>query len=312
MNARLKIISQFALKSLSVLVLCSGIAYAQNGITAGTTSEPAMELPNGSAIQPENNELSPPQSGTANAQSGQSAGDEFGENLFFDAEALVPQSELSRKGAPVRVDPVLSPGTTLVVAKKKFNPGSKQARLVAADRAMKLGRFESALEIYDGLYASNKRDPNILMGRAVALQRIGQDNEALLAYEELLELRPQNIEAKVNMHGLMAKRFPSVALRNLRELHQQNPGSVSIMAQLAIVEAQLGKHVEAIRFLGMAASMEPENAGHIFNMAVIADRAGDKTKAIQYYEDALEIDTLYGSGKTVPRELIYERLASLR
>jgi len=238
--------------------------------------------------------------------------EEFEEDLFFDAEALVPTSDLSRDGAPSKVDPVLSPGSRLVVTRKNANPGSRDARLVAAERAMKLGRYESALEIYDGLYASNKRDPNTLMGRAVALQRIGRDDEAIDAYENLLNIRPKNIEAQVNMQGLLGKRYPAVALRNLLELREENPGNTSIVAQLSVVEAKMGRYADALRYLGMAASMEPQNAGHVFNMAVIADRAGDKKRAIQYYEEALEVDTLYGSGRSIPRESVFERLAELR
>ena len=241
------------------------------------------------------------------------AEEEFSEDLFFDAEALVPTSELSSQGgAPSKVDPALNPGSRLVVARKQYNAGSKEARLVAAERAMKLGRYESALQIYDGLYASNKRDPNVLLGRAVALQRIGDDDGALMAYEELLERRPKNIDAHVNMQGLLSKRYPAVALRNLMELHEQNPGNVPVIAQIAVVEAQMSRYPEAIRYLGVAASMEPNNPNHVFNMAVIADRAGDRKKAIQYYEEALEIDTLYTSGGSVPRESIFERLAQLR
>ncbi len=238
--------------------------------------------------------------------------EEFEEDLFFDAEALVPSSELARKGAPSKVDPVLNPGSRLVVTRKQYNAGSREARSVAAERAMKLGRYESALEIYDTLYAENRRDPNTLMDRAVALQRMGRDEEAIGVYEELLDIRPKNLEAQVNMQGLLGKRYPAVALRNLLELREENPGNTSIVAQLSVVEAKLGRYGDAIRYLGMAASMEPQNASHVFNMAVIADRAGDKKQAIQYYEEALEIDTLYGSGRSIPRESVFERLAELR
>ena len=240
------------------------------------------------------------------------ADEEIGEDVFFDAESLVPQSEIARKGAPSKVDPFLSPGSRLVVARQKHDSSSKEAQLVAADRAMKLGRYESALHIYDGLYASNKRDPNTLMGRAVALQRLGRDDEAISAYEELLDARPANVEAQVNMQGLLSRRYPAVARRNLLDLMQDNPGNVGIAAQLAVVEAQMGRYNDAIRYLGIAASIEPHNAGHVYNMAVIADRAGDKKQAVRYYEEALEVDTLYGSGRTIPRESVFARLAELR
>jgi hypothetical protein len=47
-------------------------------------------------------------------------------------------------------------------------------------------------------------------------------------------------------------------------------------------------------------------------MAVIADRGGKKDQAIQYYEKALEVDTIYGGGRTIPREAAFARLSQLR
>jgi len=234
------------------------------------------------------------------------------DNLFFDAEALVPQSEIGRKAAPRRVSPATEPGSKLIVVKKNHSSNSKKAELVAAQRAMKLGRYESALEMYNALYTKNKRDPNILMGRAEAFQRLGQDDFAVQAYEELLDVRPKNLEARINMLGIIGQKYPAVALRQLLDLRQDNSNNVGIVAQLAVVKANLGEYNDAIRFLGIAASMEPKNPTHIFNMAVIADSAGDRIQAIQFYEQALETDTLYGKGGAIPRESIFERLAGLR
>ena len=276
--------------------------------TPDTVAPSAITEVESAPVAPEAAELEPVVPGMPEAV----AAEEFDENLFFDAEELVPSTELSRKGAPSKVNPAVSPGSRLVISTKNYNSGSKQARLVAAERAMKLGRYESALGFYDELHQANRSDPNVMMGRAIALQRLGRDDEALQAYETLLDKRPRNVEAQVNLQGLLSKRYPSVALRNLIELHEDNPGDISIVAQLAVVEAQLANYPEAIRYLGMAASMEPENANHIYNMAIIADRAGDRKAAIGYYEEALEIDTLYGHGKSIPRETVFERLAQLR
>ena len=184
--------------------------------------------------------------------------------------------------------------------------------MTAAERAMSLGRYESALEIYDRLYAAGKRDPNVLMGRALALQHLGRNDEAIGVYDDLLGLRPNNLEAQINMLGLMAGTYPSVALKRLEDIADKHPDNIGIIAQMAYISAKLGEAQQAIRYLGMAASMEPENANHIYNMAVIADMNGAKNEAIKYYEQALEIDTLYGSGKTIPRDQVFERLARIR
>ena len=235
------------------------------------------------------------------------------ENLFYDAESLAPSGELVRRGgAPRKLDPKTEPGSKLILVRKNFSANSQKAEIIAAQRAMKLGRYASALEMYESLYVRNKRDPNILIGRAEAYQRLGQDDFAIQAYEELLDLRPNNVQARINMLGIIGKKFPAVALRQLIDLREDHPDNVGIVAQLAVVQGKMGSHDEALRYLGIAASMEPQNPTHIFNMAVIADTAGDRNNAIEFYEQALELDTLYGGGKILPRGDIFERLASLR
>lgn len=234
------------------------------------------------------------------------------ENLFFDAESLVPTGEMGTKGGPSNVNPRLQPASKLIVVKKDHTASSRDAQLVSADRAIKLGHYDAALEIYDRMYEKNRRDPNVVLGRAMALQHLNQTESAIQAYEELLEIRPNNVEAQVNMLGLMGQRYPAVSLRRLIELRDKNPDNVGVAAQIAVVSAQMGEYQEAIRYLGVASSMEPHNAAHVFNMAVIADRAGAKKEAVGYYERALELDTIYGGGHSVPREAIYERLAQLR
>jgi Flp pilus assembly protein TadD len=117
---------------------------------------------------------------------------------------------------------------------------------------------------------------------------------------------------KINMLGLLATRYPSVALRRLLDLHEENQDHVGIVAQIAVTAANLGDFDTAMRYLGMAMGIEPNNASHVFNAAVIMDRAGQTKDAITYYEKALEVDAVYGGNRSVPREVIYERLANIR
>ena len=230
---------------------------------------------------------------------------------FFDAENLVPRGEMTRHG-PNFVNPVTQPASRLVIVSKNYAPDTKEAQLVAAERAMQLGRYDSALDLFDTLYAKNKKDSRVLMGRAVVLQKMERFDEAMGLYEELSKVAPDNIEVKVNMLGLLSTRFPSVALRRLLDLREQHIGHVGLATQIAICYASLGDTHEALRYMGVAASMEPRNANLLYNMAVIADRSGDKKQAVSYYEKALEVDSVYGGGRTVPREVVYERLAHIR
>jgi len=234
-----------------------------------------------------------------------------GSQQFFDAESLVPQGEMAKAG-PKKVDPVLQPASKLIIVRKNYASDSYTAKLVSAERAMKLGLYDSAVLILDELQKKNKLDPRVSMTRAIALQKLGRFDEAMKAYELTSNIDQDNIEVKINMLGLLGSKYPSIALRRLLDLREKNQEHVGLVAQIAVIQAQLGDFRGGLQYLGMAASMEPSNASHIFNMAVISDRIGDTAKAVSYYEKALELDTMYGASKTVPREAIYERLAQIR
>ena len=252
-----------------------------------------------------------PADGTVNVDAATSADAIDEGDVFYDAQALVPEGELGRQSHRA-LDPRTEPASRMILVRQNASGNSRQARLVSAERALKLGRESSALEIYNELYSKNKRDKQVLMGRAVALQKLGLLEEAIFAYEALLQLEPGHVEARANMLGLMASKYPAVALRQLKDLRANNPDNVALVAQLGIAEAQAGNLDSAIRYIGVAASMEPNNASHYYNMAIMADQAGAKKDAVRYYEEALEIDSIYGGGRSIPREAVYTRLAKLR
>ena len=233
------------------------------------------------------------------------------DNLFFDADALVPEGEMAIKAGPRKVNPVNQPGSKLVIVTKDAKADSPRATLVSAQRALQLGLYDSALEIYETLYQKNPKDPNVLLGRAIAMQRLGRDEAAVAAYGELLDQVPDNMDARINMYGIVGKRYPAVALQQLLGLWDKNPTQIGVIAQVAVIQANLGRYGDALKSLGVAASLDPNNPAHIFNMAVISDKGGNKKDAIALYERALEIDTMTGA-RTIPRDAVFQRLAELR
>ena len=232
-------------------------------------------------------------------------------DAFFDTDSMSSKKK-KKRGPPKPVDPDKTPGSKLIIVEDVTPKSNISSQVVAAERAMALGRYDSALQLFDRLYEKNKKDAAVLMGRAVCLQKLGRFDEAMQSYELLSDLQPKNIDVKINMLGLLATRYPSVALRRLLDLHNENQDHVGIVAQIAVTAANLGDFDTAMRYLGMAMGIEPNNASHVFNTAVILDRAGQTKDAISYYEKALEVDAVYGGNRSVPREVIYERLANIR
>lgn len=231
---------------------------------------------------------------------------------YYDSDSIVPSSDLGGIGGPREVDPRYEPGSSFVVVRKSAGPESPQARMVAAQRALKLGRYSSALELYEQLYKKNPKNRQILMGLAVAQQHSGFRESAIATYEELLTIDPNNTDATVNMLGLLKGQYPSVTYRKLRELWENNSQNPGIAAQLGLTSASVGNIEDAIRYLGIAASLEPNNPSHYYNMAVVTDQAGAYKDAVDLYEKALELDATYGSSRAIPRSQIYDRLSHLR
>ncbi len=266
---------------------------------AEVLEQPAAPAPKESASKPAPVQPSPATAGQVGAAS----------DTFY--EGVIPKGPMAEVG-PRKVDPTLEPASQFVVVKKSADATDLEATLVAANRALQLKRYESALELFDALYNKNPRDPRILMGRAVAQQNSGLTESAIRTYEQLLEIDPKNANATLNMLGLLRSQYPSVALRRLMDLYEKNPDNAGIAAQIGVTEADLNNYQEALRYLGIAASLEPRNAQHFFNMGIIADRGGDVAKAIEYYQQALQLDAVYSSGRSIPRESVYNRLAALR
>ncbi len=234
---------------------------------------------------------------------------------YYDADALVPDSDLSAAGAtgPRKVDPAYEPGQKYIVVERGAAATSFEGQYVAATRALKLGRYAAAMEMFEKLYGKRHSDPRVLMGLAVAQQGAGFTESAAQTYEELLKVQPNNADAIVNLMGIMRLQYPSVTLKKLMELRNKYPTNAGIAAQLALVNAELKNYDDALRYFEIAASLDQRNASHIYNMAIVADQKGDVSHAIKYYERALQLDASYGdSANSLPREGIYDRLVVLR
>ncbi len=234
---------------------------------------------------------------------------------YYDSNAIVPDSELSGAGAtgPRKIDPAVEPGQTFVIVNKTAGASSFEAQYVAATRALKLARYAAAMEMFEKLYRKNSRDPRILMGLAVSQQGAGFNESAATTYEELLRIEPNNADAVVNLMGIMKSQYPAVTLQKLMAMRNKFPTSAGVAAQIGLVNADMKQYDEAVRYLEVAASLDPNNPLHIFNLAIVSDRKGDTDKAIKFYERALEMDAVRTDTlKALPREQIYDRLVVLR
>lgn len=226
-----------------------------------------------------------------------------GSGHYFDSGEIKPRRDAPRNQSARHFVSVQMPGEALP---------PDEGDMVAANRALKLGRYDAAADMYERLRAEHPMDVGILTGLAIAQHKSGQLGAAAATYEEILKLDPDNTEVLVNLAGLDPTASPRKTYLRLERLSIDQPNNPGIAAQLGMISAQEGHYEDALAYLKKASTLDPNNAGHLYNMAVIMDRMGRGDGAISLYERALEVDAIYGASRSIPREAIYDRLSHLR
>jgi len=198
------------------------------------------------------------------------------------------------------------------VVQRESGPTPRDSTLMAAKRALRYGNNVRALSLFNDIYENSPNDPAAQMGRAVSLQRLNRDSEALVAYEQVLRESPENLEALINMIGILSAQNPDYAMDKLSRLRQKYPSHTGVTVQLALAKADTGGLGEAISLLQSAYAADQSNPSIAYNLAVIYDRAGDRVKAASYYRQALARERLKTGEQTIPVAAIEQRLSMFR
>lgn len=199
-----------------------------------------------------------------------------------------------------------------LIVKKNHDAEDVDSRLTAARTALGQNRNSGALELFNELYKDFPRDHRVLMGRAVALQKMGQTEAALSAYEEVLTIQPQNLEALTNMLGLVKKADPALAVQKLGELQEAYPYNADIAAQLGIAHATQGSYEEAARYLDIADALKPGSGYVLYNRAVLYDKMGRTEQAGELYRQVVRMGADGKLDGQLPLDAIKRRLSTMQ
>lgn len=222
-------------------------------------------------------------------------------------------------GAGLRVTDLLSTPANIrplperyLIVKKDHSANDADSRLTAAREALAQGHYQAALELFDDLYRKDSHDMRIIMGRAVALQKLGQTDEAMDAYQVALKTDPHNIEALTNVLGLLKGQDAQTAIKKLLELRDLYPANADLTAQLGMVYGETGDYPKAIKYLDMADALKPGNAVVLYNKAVAYDHMGKTTEAANLYRRLLVLASDGSLDQSFPVESVRQRLATIR
>lgn len=245
---------------------------------------------------------------TTNVPPGQQAARPFDPNQAppDQSNSLKTVDELLEQPALVRPLP-----PSWLTVKKEHDSEDVDTRLTLAREALAQNNNTAALQLFTELRTKYPKDKRILMGRAVALQRLGQEDAALSAYEAVLNNDPKNLEALTNMLGLLKRKDPALAVEKLEQLHEAYPYNADIAAQLGVACGAAGKFEDSMKYLDMAEALDPGNVSVIYNKAVLYDHMGKSQQAGDLYREVIRM-AVDGGDEGLPMDAIRKRLAVLR
>lgn len=199
-----------------------------------------------------------------------------------------------------------------IVVKKEREAEDMEAQLTGALSALGQNRYVAALELFNNMYREFPDNPQVLMGRAVSMQKLGQHSSALSAYEDVLRVDPRNLEALTNMLGILKEQDTNTALFNLKQLRELYPYNAEITAQLGMIYGMQGDFANSVKYLDMADALKPNDMNILFNKAVAYDKMGKSREAADIYRKIVYRASYDSVERTFPIEAVKRRLASIK
>ena len=163
-----------------------------------------------------------------------------------------------------------------IKAGRPVDPGWRLALGTALQRT---GDADAALNAFEDALRGDPSSVDALFCRATALQDLGRSEDAAAAYGAVLAQEPTHAEAANNLGALHRDRGePTAAVASFRRAVAARPGFTEALCNLGNVMADAGWAVEAVPVLVAAADARPGDLDlhlTLFDCLVQADRADE-------------------------------------
>lgn len=194
------------------------------------------------------------------------------------------------KAAPAPMIQVMNPpsvkaGQSSVKRKPEMEMNAARAEGGAA-AALARGEHQSALRSYQAVLNSDPDNKEALVGKAMALQQSGAAAIALAQWRLLADKYPQDNTIVTSYAAALASVDAGAARGLLQKLLAEQPTFAPALSAVAALDAKAGNMAAAQSGQEQAWALEKENPAHRLNLAILADKRGDKVQALELYKQA--------------------------
>ncbi len=167
--------------------------------------------------------------------------------------------------------------------------------LLDAYQAYQRGDYTTALRGYKEVLKQDGRNRDALLGLGAIAQQQGQDQAAQHYYRQVLLLDPRDPIALGAMTAYSAGNGVDTESQ-LKQMLTEQPRSAALNYALGNVYADQSRWGDAQQAYFNARMLEPSNAQFTYNLAVSLDHLGQSKLAVQYYQQALQLDPANHAG----------------
>lgn len=167
----------------------------------------------------------------------------------------------------------------------------------------------------DRKHSANRiRESEMWFQKGLELEETGAPVEqAVEAYEKVLELNPEAAGALVNLGTIYyrQRKFPE-AEKYYKDAIAADPGYPLAQFNLGNLYDEQGRLKEAVEYYRRALNLNPSYADAHFNLALLCERTGDALKAVHHWKAYLKLDNSGQWAEIARRQLERLRQAVLR
>ncbi|HEY3301519.1 MAG TPA: tetratricopeptide repeat protein [Methylophilaceae bacterium] len=183
-------------------------------------------------------------------------------------------------------------------------------KLIEAYNAYTKGDDVQAQQAYREVLKGDVRNTDAILGMATIAARQGRNDDAIGWYKKALEVEPRNHVAQAGIVSLQQQDDPVSAETRFKNMIAQQPESASLYAALGDLYVSQNQWPSAQQAYFQAYHFEPNNAQHVFNLAVSLDHMGKPNLALPYYQRALELVSASGA-TSIDRAKLESRISQL-
>lgn len=162
------------------------------------------------------------------------------------------------------------------------------------------GYFSKVMNINDMMAANAKKGEKVavdtltIVATASAADRAGKKAESKDLYQKLIDLNYKDVTIYTSLSNIYREeKNDDKANEVLAAGRKQFPTSKELIIEEVNYMLKTGKQKEAIGKMEEAAKLDEKNASLQFVLATTYEALGDKTKALEAYNKALELDPKY-------------------